>query len=77
MESAKNKIIFLSSLILLTIIIAFTLIIVERKTTEEIFLTKEEIAWLNDYHAEVYARLAPHLDEEEKKWLKNATKAIK
>ncbi len=40
-------------------------------------LLPEEIAWLNDYHAEVYARLAPHLDEEEKKWLKNATKAIK
>lgn len=29
-------------------------------------LLPEEIAWLNDYHAEVYARLAPHLDEEEK-----------
>ena len=40
-------------------------------------LLPEEIAWLNDYHAEVYARLAPYLDEEEKKWLKNATKAIK
>ena len=53
MESAKNKIIFLSSLILLTIIIAFTLIIVERKTTEEIFLTKEEIAWLNDNKEEI------------------------
>ena len=40
-------------------------------------LLPEEIAWLNDYHAEVYAKLAPYLDEEEKKWLKNATKAIK
>lgn len=40
-------------------------------------LLPEELAWLNDYHAKVYAELAPYLDEEEKKWLENATKAIK
>lgn len=40
-------------------------------------LMPEELAWLNDYHAKVYAELAPYLDEEEKKWLENATKAIK
>lgn len=40
-------------------------------------LMQEELAWLNDYHAKVYAELAPYLDEEEKKWLENATKAIK
>ena len=40
-------------------------------------LMPEELAWLNDYHAKVYAELAPYLDEVEKKWLENATKAIK
>lgn len=40
-------------------------------------LMPEELAWLNEYHAKVYAELAPYLDEEEKKWLENATKVIK
>lgn len=40
-------------------------------------LLPEELAWLNVYHAEVYAKLAPYLDKEEQKWLENATKAIK
>lgn len=40
-------------------------------------LQKEELDWLNAYHTEVYQKLAPYLDEDEKKWLKNATKAIK
>ena len=40
-------------------------------------LLPEELNWLNSYHAEVYAKLAPYLDEEEQIWLKNATKLIK
>lgn len=40
-------------------------------------LMPEELAWLNEYHAKVYAELAPYLDEDEKNWLENATKAIK
>lgn len=40
-------------------------------------LMPEELAWLNEYHAKVYTELAPYLDEDEKKWLENATKAIK
>lgn len=40
-------------------------------------LLPEELNWLNSYHAEVYAKLAPYLDEEEQIWLKNATKPIK
>ena len=40
-------------------------------------LLPEELTWLNSYHAEVYAKLAPYLDEEEQIWLKNATKPIK
>lgn len=37
----------------------------------------EEIDWLNQYHQKVYEKLAPYLSETEKKWLGNATKAIK
>lgn len=40
-------------------------------------LLPEELNWLNSYHAEIYAKLAPYLDEEEQIWLKNATKLIK
>ncbi len=33
-------------------------------------LTVEERAWLSAYHAEVYKRLSPGLEKEERKWLK-------
>ncbi len=32
-------------------------------------LDKDEIAWLNDYHRQVFAKLAPHLNDEERSWL--------
>lgn len=40
-------------------------------------LLPEEIDWLNAYHHSVYEKLSPFLDEEEKRWLENATKPIK
>jgi Xaa-Pro aminopeptidase len=39
-------------------------------------LLDEEIAWLNQYHKRVFATLSPHLDDEEKEWLKQACRAI-
>jgi Xaa-Pro aminopeptidase len=33
-------------------------------------LTIEEKQWLNDYHKDVFSRLSPYLNEEEKQWLK-------
>lgn len=39
-------------------------------------LTAEEVTWLNDYHQIVYQQLSTSLDEAEKAWLKEATKAI-
>ena len=39
-------------------------------------LTAEEVQWLNDYHQMVYERLAPHLDEADKAWLREATSPI-
>ena len=39
-------------------------------------MTQYERKWLNDYHAEVYAKLSPYLSKEENEWLKQATRAI-
>ena len=39
-------------------------------------LTAAERQYLNDYHANVYKTIAPLLDEEERAWLKDATRAI-
>lgn len=54
-----------------------TLCPIDTAPVDMTMLLPEELAWLNDYHAKVYAELAPYLDEEEKKWLENATKTIK
>ena len=37
----------------------------------------EEIEWLDAYHQLVYEKLSTYLAEEEKKWLKEATKSLK
>ena len=39
-------------------------------------LSAEEVQWFNEYQQLVYERLAPHLDEEERIWLKEATSAL-
>lgn len=39
-------------------------------------LTEEERQWFNSYQQTVYDRLAPHLDEEHKAWLKEITRPI-
>ncbi|HHV39341.1 MAG TPA: aminopeptidase P family protein [Tepidimicrobium sp.] len=39
-------------------------------------LTKEERVWLNVYHQEVYDKLSPYLNDNEKKWLDERTRSI-
>ena len=39
-------------------------------------MTARERELLNDYHAQVYEKISPYLNEEEKEWLKDATRAI-
>lgn len=39
-------------------------------------LSPEERAWLNSYHSEVYEKLSPSLNEEQRAWLKYNTRAI-
>lgn len=39
-------------------------------------LSNDEKQWLNNYHADVYNKLSPYLNEEEKAWLKHNTRSI-
>jgi Xaa-Pro aminopeptidase len=36
----------------------------------------EEVEWLNQYHSMVYETLSPHLDDDERQWLREATRAL-
>ena len=56
---------------------SLTLCPIDTKPIDVSMLLPEELDWLNAYHSEVYEKLAPYLEEEEKNWLKNATKPIK
>lgn len=40
-------------------------------------MTDEEIEWVNEYHKTVYEKLAPHLNDDEREWLKEKTKELK
>jgi Xaa-Pro aminopeptidase len=39
-------------------------------------LLREEIDWLNAYHAKVRKTLSPLVDAKTRKWLREATKAL-
>lgn len=39
-------------------------------------LTEAEKKWLNNYHEEVYEKLSPYLNNEEREWLKKETRSI-
>jgi Xaa-Pro aminopeptidase len=53
-----------------------TLCPIDTKPIETDMLTEKEKLWLNNYHRMVYDKLQHHLNEEEKAWLKEKTKAI-
>lgn len=40
-------------------------------------LTDEEKLWLDSYHSDVYAKLSPYLNDDERDWLRQATSPIK
>lgn len=54
-----------------------TLAPIDRNLISSKYLTPDEKAWLNNYHATVFERLSPHLTKKEAKWLKEKTKPIK
>ncbi len=39
-------------------------------------MSLQEREWLNRYHAQVFEKISPYLDEDEKEWLKYETRAI-
>ncbi len=39
-------------------------------------MEKRDIEYLNEYHRQVYEKIAPHLNEEEREWLKEATREV-
>ncbi|MEN6619902.1 MAG: aminopeptidase P family protein [Rikenellaceae bacterium] len=46
-----------------------TMVPIDTKPIDKELLGKEAIKWLNDYHSDVYQKLSPWLNEQEKKWL--------
>lgn len=48
----------------------------DREGIDASLLTKAELAWLNDYHQQVYVKLCPYLTTKEQAWLKEVTKPI-
>jgi Xaa-Pro aminopeptidase len=53
-----------------------TLCPIDRKLIEVSLLEKQEIEWLNTYHANVFERLSPFLTDKEYDWLKEQTAKI-
>ncbi len=53
-----------------------TLCHLELDLIERDLLTEEEKAWVDAYHKKVYEALAPGLDEDVRKWLKDKTRAL-
>lgn len=49
---------------------------IDQKLIDIDLLDADEIRWLNDYHQKVYDEISPHLDDDEKAWLKKETAPI-
>lgn len=53
-----------------------TLFPIDTSLIDQPMMTRETIDWLNNYHKEVYKRLSPYLNQDEKKWLKKKCNKI-
>lgn len=53
-----------------------TLVPIDLDCINKDLMLKDEIEFLNNYHKEVYDKISPFLDEDEKNWLKQYTKSI-
>ena len=56
---------------------SLTLCPIDKTPIDVSLLLPEEVEWLDGYHQLVFDKLAPYLSEEEKNWLKEATKPLK
>ena len=50
----------------------FTLVPIDKDLIDEYLLSKEEKAWLNEYHKKVFAKISKRLSKEERDWLVGA-----
>lgn len=55
---------------------ALTLCPIDKKLMDLSLMSKEEIAWVNNYHAHVYDTLAEAMNKKELKWLNEATEPL-
>ena len=55
---------------------SLTLCPIDKSPIIKDLLLQEEIDWLNEYHQRVFDTLSPHLNDEEKAWLKDACAKI-
>lgn len=53
-----------------------TYVPIDREAIDFRYLSAETRCQLNDYHARVYEKIAPHLTKEEQEWLAEVTRAI-
>jgi Xaa-Pro aminopeptidase len=53
-----------------------TLAPIDRRLIDLKMISKDELTWLNDYHARVRREVRPHLDEATKLWLDAATEPL-
>ncbi len=53
-----------------------TMFPIDLKLIDLSILNKNEINWINDYQNEVFNKLSPHLNDDEKSWLKEKCKNI-
>jgi Xaa-Pro aminopeptidase len=49
---------------------------IDKALIDKSLLNREEIAWLNDYHSEVFDKISPCLTTAEKRWLKEKTEPL-
>lgn len=53
-----------------------TYVPVDLEPVDVSIMEEQDIAYLNEYHAQVYEKIAPHLTKEEAEWLKEVTKPV-
>mgnify|MGYP002717578028 CR=1 FL=1 len=53
-----------------------TLCPIDRRLIDIAALSRDEIAWLDSYHARVRNALSPHLDDDTRRWLDQATQPL-
>ena len=55
---------------------ALTMVPFDLEAIDVSLLSSTEKEWLNNYHSEVYEKLSPYMNEEERLWLQRATAAV-